>query len=66
MTNVEILTEHARTLLDDGKLRGRSVEFVSTIIKYNKKKLKGLSKKQYDWLRDIVESNEKRESHETI
>lgn len=58
MTNVEIMQEQARKLLDDGKLRGRSVEFVSIIIKYNKKKLKGLSSKQYQWLRDIIESNE--------
>ena len=58
MTNNEIMQEQARKLLNEGKLRGRSVEFVSTIIKYNKKKLKGLSKKQYDWLRDIIESNE--------
>lgn len=58
MTNVEIMREQARELLDEGKLRGRSVEFVSTIIRYNKKKLNDLSSKQYQWLRDIVESNE--------
>lgn len=55
MTNVEIMVEQATKLLDEGKLRGRSVEFVSTIIGYNKKKLKGLSSKQYRWLRDITE-----------
>jgi hypothetical protein len=58
MTNVEIMQQQAKKLLDEGKLRGRNVEFVSSIIKYNKKKLKGLSSKQYQWLRDIIESNE--------
>lgn len=58
MTNVEIMREQARELLDEGKLRGRSVEFVSTSIRYNKKKLKGLSSKQYQWLKDIIETNE--------
>lgn len=52
------MREQARELLDEGKLRGRSVEFVSSILRYNKKKLKGLSSKQYQWLRDIIESNE--------
>lgn len=58
MTNIEIMLEQATKLLDEGKLRGRSVEFVSTLIRYNKKKLKGLSSKQYQWLRDITEGYE--------
>lgn len=58
MTNVEIMQQQAKKLLEEGKIRRRSVDFISTIIDYNKKQLKGLSSKQYKWLRDIVESNE--------
>ena len=56
MTNVEIMRRQAKKLLAEGKLTGKSVDFVSTIMKYNKKKLKCLSSKQYQWLKDIVES----------
>ena len=56
MTNVEIMQQRAKKMLEEGKIRGRSVDFISTIIDYNKKQLKGLSSKQYKWLRDIVES----------
>jgi len=54
MTNVEIMRQEAKQLLEDDRLYGKSKEFVSTIIKYDKKRLQKLSSKQYIWLRNIV------------
>ena len=58
MTNVEIMQQEASQLLEADKLDGRSKEFISEIIKYDKKRLKKLSSKQYHWLRDIVRYTE--------
>ena len=58
MTNVEVMQQQARQLLEDGRLSGRSRDFVSTIIRYKKNRLRGLSPKQYHWLRDIIRNTE--------
>ncbi len=52
---MEIMKEEAKQLLKNGRLNGRSKDFVCSILKYDKKRLSGLSDKQYRWLRNIVE-----------
>ena len=57
MTDVEIMRQDAKRLLENGKLTGRNMLFVSQIMKYNKKRLSHLTLKQFRWLKDIVRFN---------
>jgi hypothetical protein len=57
MTDVEIMRQEAKRLLENGKLTGRNILFVSQIMKYNKKRLSHLTSKQFRWLKDIVMFN---------
>ena len=53
MTNIEIRLDIAIKALNAGKLSDSSELFIKTIKKYNKKKLKTLTPKQYEFLDDI-------------
>ena len=53
MTNAEINLEVAVKALEDGKLKGSAKDFIEDIKDFSKKDLRGLSKKQYQFLNSI-------------
>jgi hypothetical protein len=57
MTNAESYLQTAIEALENGNLDSKSAEFVKSIKDYSKKQLKGLSSKQFDWLRNIARAN---------
>lgn len=53
MTNAEINLGVAVKALEEGKLKGAAKSFIFSIKDYNKKDLKGLTGKQYQFLNSI-------------
>lgn len=54
MTNVQSYLETAVELLEKNELRDSEATFINSIKNYDKKQLKKLSQKQYDWLKAIA------------
>lgn len=54
MTNVESYLTTAVKALEEGKLNSSEEYFIEDIKDYDKKQLKNLSSKQYNWLRQIA------------
>lgn len=57
MTNAEINLEVAVKALNDGKLTGSAQSFIESIKDYDKKDLRRLTKKQYQFLNDIYKQH---------
>lgn len=57
MTNAEINLEVAVKALNDGKLIGSAQSFIESIKDYDKKDLRRLTKKQYQFLNDIYKQH---------
>ena len=57
MTNSEINLKNAIEALESGKLNAKESDFINQIKDYDKKKLRSLTSKQYDWLVIISDKN---------
>lgn len=57
MTNAEINLDIAIKALEAGKLTGSAQSFIEDIKDYDKKDLRNLTKKQYQFLNDIYKQN---------
>lgn len=57
MTNAEIILSICVKALNEGKLTGSAKQFIEDIQYYDKKDLRKLSKKQYQFLIDICNKN---------
>jgi hypothetical protein len=60
MTHAEIYLQIAVKALNEGKLTGKSMEFIESIKNYDKKALKRLTSNQFSFLRDIAKQQGKK------
>lgn len=57
MTNAEINLQIAIKALESGKLKGSAQSFIEDIKGFDKKDLRNLTKKQYQFLNDIYKQH---------
>lgn len=55
MTNAEINLRYAIKALEEGRLNDREAVFIEEIRDYDKRRLRGLTSRQYAWLAAIAD-----------